>query len=258
MTVRMSVKNIVYCFIAFAKTVFRIVYYSCRHRDFWMLRNLPQSVIFNFSHLPLRQASMLPVLLRKPGFCRLRGCVILNCDYKDIYTGMIVLGRLILGVLDDKGISISNHGKIVFNGRCWIGSGCNFVVNAGAVLEFGRNTWISGDTKIVCYHNIIIDDEVSIGWNCQFMDTDLHQLDTPDHKNRPDAFGKVLISHNCWIANSVSVYKKTTLPPYSVVGAHSVCNKDYSEYPEMSVFSGIPARFRKSGLFRNKKDNGKI
>lgn len=84
------------------------------------LRNIIQSIYFNFHYLPFNQAIKIPILLYKPRFLELHGNIKINGNIK---CGMIKLGFTGVSLYPNSGVTIENHGgTIIFNGSCFIGN----------------------------------------------------------------------------------------------------------------------------------------
>lgn len=49
--------------------------------------------------------------------------------------------------------------------------------------------------------------------------------------------------------------KNTRTPAYCIVGAYSLLNKDYSEYPSKCLVAGNPAVLKKTGVYRDPEDD---
>ena len=60
----------------------------------------------------------------------------------------------------------------------------------------------------------------------------------------------VVLEHNVWVANGVSIMKGTYLPAYTVVASNSLVNKNYSEIGEHCLIGGVPAKYITNGVER--------
>lgn len=155
-------------------------------------------------------------------------------------------------------VKFSNKGRIEFKKNITFNSGknkniiggairCNLLVRTGAFLSIGNNCGISNST-FVCTQSIIIEDNVLIGGDCRFYDTDFHSLDftkrmNPYMNNIPDDLvtqGNILVKEGAWIGGSCIVLKGVTVGAYSIVGAGSVVTKDI---PDNELWAGNPIKF---------------
>ncbi len=101
-----------------------------------------------------------------------------------------------------------------------------------------------------CENNITIEDDVLIGGNCKFYDTDFHSLDystriNPYKNNVPDNGIKtatVIVKKGAWIGGHSIILKGVTIGSKSVIGAGSVVSKNI---PDKEIWAGNPIRFIK-------------
>ena len=129
-----------------------------------------------------------------------------------------------------------------------INNGCLLTINKNALLRIGNNFRANTGLRLVAKERIDIGDDCRVGWDCQIMDTSFHY--TISKGQISQRYNPILLGHNTWLANGVTVLKGTMLPAYSVVGAKSLVNKDYTEYGEKCLFAGTPAKFKYCGIQR--------
>ena len=197
----------------------------------WMLHSLPWSIYINFHYLPFRQAIRLPIIVYKPHFRKLGGSI--EIIGGGIRTGMIILGTYQVDLYPNNGIMLDIRGKIIFHGSCSIGNNSFISTSKGSLLEFGNNFSATTTLRLACYDHITFEDDVIVGWDCMFIDTDFHRLTREDGKP-VKGFGSINIGRNTWIANGCRIMKNTTLPGYCVVAAYSVLTGRI-DIPEKSV-----------------------
>lgn len=206
---------------------------------FWLFRYLVESIYFNFHYLPFRQAIKIPIVLYKPEFQLLKGRILI--DSKNISFAMIKLGHREVSLYKNNGFQIKNRGTIIFYGKCNLGSGTCISVGEDGTLEFGEGMHATAEMKIACYKHISFGVNSLVGWECSFIDSDFHRLTTTDESQAPEPLAPITIGDHCWIANSCSITKGTTIPSKCVVASHSLCNKVYS-VPECTLLAGVPAK----------------
>lgn len=132
------------------------------------------------------------------------------------------------------------------------------MVSNGAVLDLGANGEITDMTNITCYSRITIGENCSITHRCQVIDTNNHYLLDIHSKTTKNYNAPILIGKNCWICNSSSIYGKTVLPDYTIVGSHSITSKDYRNLPDSPLIGGVPAKLISHGqrrIFNAKLEN---
>lgn len=165
----------------------------------WILRNLFQTIWFNFYYLPLKQAIKLPILLYKPKLLKCKGSVRI-CN-KEIKTGMIVLGYYRVSLYPNNGLVFENNGgSITFHGKCFIGNDSKISVGETGNINFGDCFSSTASLKIISYIGITLGNNVSCGWECLIVDTDFHQMKYVECSDMPPSFGRIRIGNNCWLA----------------------------------------------------------
>ncbi len=219
----------------------------------WILRSLFHSIYFNFHYLPWKQAIHLPILLYKPKLICCKGSV--SIDAKEIKMGMILLGRNCVSRYPNSGIIYGNcGGKIIFHGKCFIGNNSALSIGGKGYVEFGNNFSVSATFDLVAFHSISFGDNVGVGWECLFMDTDGHKM-TKVAGGYSKGYGSIKIGKNNWIGGKTTVLKHTQTPDFCVVSMGSLLNKKY-EFPPYSVIGlSSEMEIKRQGVWRNKFDD---
>lgn len=218
----------------------------------WVFRSIIPSIYFNFHYLPFSQAIKLPILLYKPKLLKCKGTIQIQGKIK---TGMIQLGKYNVSLYPNSGITYENHGgTIKFNGNASIGNNSAISIGEKGNLLLGNNFNATTSLKITSYHHIEFKDNVLVGWECIFMDTDFHQLTFTNNNTKPKAFDKILIGENCWFSLKCITMKGTILAANNVVSANSFLNKDYGN-AQYCLFAGQPAVLKKNNIFRNPQND---
>lgn len=227
-----------------------------------ILRSIFKTIYFNFHYLPFLQAVKLPILLYKPHLIKLRG--IIEIESSDIRFGMIRLGFPRVSIYPNTGIIYENKGgKIIFKGSCNIGNNSAISIEgrkeSGSqsyepLLEFGDRFVASASFKIVCYNNIKFNDNVRVGWNCLFMDTDFHKL-TKLNGGYSKGYGTITIGNNNWFGTGCIVLKNTLTPNFTTISATSLLNKPY-RFPEYCIIGPDTAiSVKVQNIYRNIDDD---
>lgn len=204
---------------------------------FCFLQFLPWTLYFNFHYLPFKEAIHLPILLYKPKLLNCNGLVRILGGVK---FGMIRLGFMQASIYPNNGITWENRGTVIFNGSAIIGNSSAISVGKNGHLIFGNRFRATTALKCVCYNKVNFDSDVLIGWDCTISDTDFHTLQYNDNTTR--GFGDIFIGHNTWIAMQSLILKGSKTPPYAVVAARSLLNKDFTCEKEKILLSGQPAK----------------
>lgn len=221
-----------------------------------LLVSLPFSIFFNFYYLPFKQAIKLPIILYFPRFYALKGKIII--DSQVIKFGMIRMGIFNSPILQKNGFSWMNEGGIViFRGSASFGAGSVLKIgsNKNAKLEFGNNFGNAISVSIDCNYKITFGNNVRIGWDTIIMDSSMHRLKTSDGKYANKGYDEIHIGNDNWITTKCIILPGTKTPNKCVIATNSLLNKDYSTYPEYSLFAGSPAKQIKTGIWRDINDN---
>ena len=104
----------------------------------------------------------------------------------------------------------------------------NWVVQNLEGLELGFETDIGAFSYINALHGVVIEDNVQVGSHCS-----IYSVSTIDDSN-----GKVILKTNCKIGSHSIILPGVTIGRNSVVGAHSLVNKDI---PDNVIVFGVPA-----------------
>ena len=192
--------------------------------------------MFNLRCFDLRTALKRPVFIYNDVQIISLGKVII--DAKDIHKGMIRIGNWPMKAHNKT--KINKGGTTIFHGVCEIWGGT--IIEGGGILEFGDNTRFGESCKIMCTYHVKIGNNVSVGYETTFMDTDFHYvIDTVSHTVHPNR-GEVIVGDGTWISSTCKIMKGSRLPMNSVVSGGSLVNKDFSDEEPCSVFVGTPAK----------------
>lgn len=208
-----------------------------------------RTIVFNLRMLPFREAIHLPFILYGKVLCnectpyesgggirrvskeRLKfnswqiGYPVYHLEATNIATKLIIKGNLIVG----------ERGRI-YTGSC-------IIVQPNAKLQLGTGFSICTYSRLICYNDIMIGENVVVSWECQIYDTNFHYTsDVNGEVKKKD--GRVAIGNNVWVANRSSLTKDSVIPSDSIVASNSLVNKDYSQNPS-GLYAGIPAKLLK-------------
>ena len=101
----------------------------------------------------------------------------------------------------------------------------------------------------MCTKSICIQDYVAIGYETTLMDTDFHFVVNNKGVIYPNE-KEILIGEGSWISSNCKIMKGIKLPKCSIIATNSLVLKDLSNYPEGTLFAGIPAKPIKEGVRR--------
>ena len=105
----------------------------------------------------------------------------------------------------------------------------NWIVQNVEGFDLGVKTDIGAFSYINAQHGVVIEDGVQIGSHCS-----IYSISTID-----DTFGKVVLKRNCKIGSHSTVLPGISIGKNSIIGAHSLVNKDI---PDNVVAFGAPVK----------------
>ena len=105
----------------------------------------------------------------------------------------------------------------------------NWLVQNLDGLILGRETDIGAFSYINALNGVVIEDNVQIGSHCS-----IYSISTIDNTS-----GKIYLKNNCRIGSHTTILPGVTIGKNSVVGAHSLVNKDI---PDNVIAYGVPAK----------------
>lgn len=205
-------------------------------RYFLYIWGLPKTILFNFKHLPLRQAVKLPILIsHRVWLMDISGTVKIS-DYR---TGSVKIGFGEVGIFDQhRSRTIWQvSGNVEFKGRASIGHGSKISVSGNLII--GKNILITAETSIIAKKSIIIGDDVVISWNTLILDSDLHKIHDPSG-NQTNLPNPITIGNKVWIGCRSLILKGINIADGIVVAATSTVNKSFNT--PNSMIGGTPAK----------------
>ena len=108
-----------------------------------------------------------------------------------------------------------------------------------ASLHFGNNININNGFSIVSEKNIVINDHVLIGFNCNIIDSNFHNLEIDKRFESDTDPSDVIIEKNVFIGNNVTILKGVTIGENSVVANGSMVTKSCANNV---IIGGVPAK----------------
>lgn len=129
-------------------------------------------------------------------------------------------------------VVLGNNSRFECTGNFVFSSGCRLGVMENAHLTIGSG-YCNYDTKIYCFNNIKIGNNVAISENVIIRDSDNHTIEG-SVKSAP-----IVIGDNVWIGMGAMILKGVTVGEGSVIAAGAVVTKDV---PPNAIVAGVPAR----------------
>lgn len=197
------------------------------------------SILFNFRHLPIKQAYKLPIWLRKPHLYSVKGVIRIDAP---IRPGMIRLGGFGGHMYPDNGIHITQTGGvIVFKGSCMIGNNSFICQGKESTIIFGDGFMATTSLKLISLKSVEFGKKNIFGWDCVVMDTNFHPLYDVKKKEFRKGYGPIKIGNDNWFAAQCKVMHSVSTPKRCIFAFGSIITKSNSFEP-YCVHGGNPIR----------------
>lgn len=206
------------------------------------LLSIPKTIYFNFCVFPLSTAVKLPVLVSyKTKIVELhKGVITFGCSP---YCFMVKFGfGGSSGIIERKSLVCLESGTVNFEGKADFCAGTS-LRNSGK-LKFGSNFWSNKNCTIWCSNSISFGENVLLGWNVFFRDSDGHLI-IQNNKARP-VTGTISIGNHCWICSESHILKNSSLGRDCVLGYGSLLTRKHNE--SNILYVGCPAEAIKENI----------
>jgi acetyltransferase-like isoleucine patch superfamily enzyme len=159
--------------------------------------------------------------------------------------GSLEIGVNYFGILLPNDSTFLNiRGKLRINSSHYsIGRGCRFDINKNAIVEIGEGGHITAFTNFIISNKLVIGDDCTISWNCQFLDSDFQYI---TYKGRKEKENEIIIGNHVWIGSGTQIYKGTKIPDGCVVAANSIVRGEFTK--ENALIGGNPAKIIKENV----------
>lgn len=152
--------------------------------------------------------------------------------------------RLSLGTLPygfatgrDEGL-LRIRGLMRVEGHVAVGVGARIDVGPNAVLDIGRDSYLSPFAKVVVSESVTIGARCAIGWNVQILDDDQHLFERRDGSTIRTS--PVVIGDSVWIGSGAMVFKGVHIADGCVIAGGAVVTRSVTE--PRSLIAGNPAQ----------------
>lgn len=187
--------------------------------------NIVKTLYVNFYYFPFKTAYKCPVLVyRNVKLHKMEGGkIIINTP---IQRGLLTIGRRNIGTLDHKHVRSvwEVSGDIILDGKVSLGSGSRISVASDAVLRFGDNFSMTGNSSIVCQKDISFGNDCLLSWDILIMDSNFHQI-TNMQNDTINAPSPIRIGNHVWIGCRSTILKGVTIADNTVIAAGAIITK---------------------------------
>jgi len=198
-----------------------------------------KTIVFNFSHLPLKEAVKFPIIISP-------SAVVFPCNGKikinsEIRTGMIKIGVSDIPLFTKKLgyktlFRLGIDGYAQFQGSFSIYNGSK--ISSNGEIVFGNNFRITGQSMVICENKISFGNNFLMSWGGQICDTDFHQIKINSIEKKKSA--PISIGDNVWLGANVYVNKGSKINDNSVVSSNTLVNKEFKK--KNILIGGIPSK----------------
>lgn len=206
--------------------------------------NFVKTLYVNFYYFPFSTALKFPVLIyRNVKLSRIAGKITINTSVRN---GLLAIGRRNIGTLDHKHVrSIWEvRGEVILDGKVSLGSGCRISVASDAILRFGNNFSMTGNSSIVCQKNICFGNDCLLSWDILIMDSDFHKIFNLQGETI-NAPSPIRIGNHVWIGCRSTILKGVQVADHSVIAAGAIITKTLPD--THSIYGGNNLKL-KSGI----------
>ena len=217
-----------------------------------ILMNLPKTLYINFRLFNLRTACKLPIIISNK--TRLEG---INKDTVKIDSNNIGTGMILIGIDDGSaGLmtkKLNNYfgtdgiSQIVFKGYANISKGCCLKSINGGILSIGNSVYLNYNCKIFCKKEIILQDNILMGWNCVINDGDGHSIFEVGTDKKLNDNKSIFIGNNVWIGASATLLKGSYINDNCIVGYGSIVTKKFNN--KNAIIGGYPSKVLKENVY---------
>lgn len=184
-----------------------------------------KTIKYNFHYFGLKGLKFPVLVFRNFKLDKMHGKV----ELSNWSFGAVRLGQQMVGITDnenERGIW-SVEGKIIFDGKVKIGSGCRIACNENGCIIFGDGASITGRTSIISENKVSIGKDALVSWDCLLMDTDFHKV---IYQGKQVNNSKVIyLRDHVWVGCRSTILGGADIPENSIVAAGSILTKPFDE-----------------------------
>lgn len=206
--------------------------------------NIVKTLYVNLHYFPFRTALKFPVIIyRNVNLSQLEGKITINTPVR---SRLLTIGKRNIGTLDHKHVrSIWEvRGEVILDGKVSLGSGCRISVASDAILRFGNNFSMTGNSSIVCQKNICFGNDCLLSWDILIMDSDFHKIFNLQGET-VNAPSPIRIGNHVWIGCRSTILKGVQVADHSVIAAGAIITKTLPD--THSIYGGNNLKL-KSGI----------
>lgn len=128
------------------------------------------------------------------------------------------------------------RGELIIQDTFSIGRGCRVDIGPNAKCDWGSG-FINPFTRIIIMHGLKLGSNVSISWNCEFLDDDFHSI---SYEGKSQKENRIEIGDHVWIGSGVTILKGVRIGNNNVIASNTVVTKSF--LGKNLLIGGNPAR----------------
>ncbi len=212
----------------------------------FLIGAIPNTLLFNFRTFEFRRAIKLPVIIghNVKIYETHKNCIAISSNIKKI-TGLLIIGwggtRSVIE--NHRGaIVIHKSGTITLNGKTRMAAGSSLDVSGNLII--GKNFSTNKNCFLSCSRNVVIGDDVMLGWNVKIFDASGHKIfyDGKPNMDQED----INIGDHVWLCSESQLLKGAEIGNDSVVGWGSIVTKKLND--NNCLIAGAPAQIKKKNV----------
>lgn len=209
----------------------------------YCLLSIPKTVYFNLKTLPLKSAIRLPILVGwNVELVSLKGKCVLHC-YPETFLVRIGHGGSKTVPATKSIIRLRKGSVLGFVGKARFSAGT--VLDVGGVISVGKDFTANTNAFISCENELIIGDDVLVGWDVHIFDNDGGHKVLYNGKKK-SVNNKIVIGNHVWLCSYSHVLKGSTIMDGSILGYKSLLTKPIMEKNALIV--GSPAEIKQKNI----------
>lgn len=207
-----------------------------------------KTILFNFHYFPFRVAVKLPFFIYwRSDLYIMKGQISINAP---ITTGMVKFGVHSLGTRDTfySRTMWDVSGTLTIGGVANIGRGTKISIGKEGILKLGDNFTITGDSEIICQHDVSFGNDCLLSWDILIMDTDFHDIMDPN-KNVINNPKSVRIGNHVWIGCRNTILKGVNIADDIIISANSTITRSFTDKNTIIGGNGKDSHIIKTDIF---------
>ena len=210
----------------------------------YRIAGFPKSVIFNFSHLPFKQAKKLPIRFGTGVKTTIDKSAKIIIESDDIKPGMIQMGigygSYRRGEKMGSSLIMRKDSKLIFRGQTIFQRGGYVQLEEGAEIDIGHHFNANSYFVMVSDYKIKFGEWAFLGWNNTIMGTDGHDIIDTETGEVVNDKQPIIFGNRIWLCSEAHVLKGAEIADGCIVGYGSLVTGKHTT--PNTLIAGRPAK----------------